>query len=208
MTGAGAAILNHKVVLELKATYGTARRRRSLSVWELCGAALSCLAPDFYLTQKYIAALMKGFCFGFLFLSAKPNSNRSINRSWLTSFSALPLPGPTSLVVFKFNVTDTFVSSSPSGGSLEEWMFVRQREQTWEGPGWPGSQPLWSAWAISGRKGRVRAAAAVSGCLAPSQVPLYLRCFRCEIFQWTKVLIPCLHVCFYGIFINVALTKK
>ena len=27
-------------------------------------------------------------------------------------------------------------------------------------------------------------------------------------FQWTKVLIPCLHACFYGISINVALTKN
>lgn len=55
---------------------------------------------------------------------------------------------------------------------------------------------------------QVRAAVAESGCLAPSKVPLYLRWFRCEMFQWTKVLITCLHVCFYGISINVALTKK
>ena len=43
-----------------------------------------------------------------------------IDRSWLTSFSALRLPGPTVRVVFKFNVTDSCLCSSPirrvSGG--------------------------------------------------------------------------------------------
>ena len=43
-----------------------------------------------------------------------------IDRSWLTSFSALRLPGPTVRVVFRFNVTDSCLCSSPirrvSGG--------------------------------------------------------------------------------------------
>ena len=128
-----------------------------------------------------------------------------INRSWLSSFSALCLPGPTTHVVFRFNVADPPHVPVPSGRSLEAWIFVWSKEWTGECPGWPWSQPLWPACAISGCSGRV---GAESGGLAHSKLLLYFRCFRCEMFQWTKVLIPCLHACFYGISINVALTKN
>lgn len=56
---------------------GRATRKRSQSLCELCGAALSYLSAEFYLAQKCVSGLMKGFCFAFLFLSAKPNSSRA-----------------------------------------------------------------------------------------------------------------------------------
>ena len=71
MAGAGAAILKHKVVLKLEPVFGIAVRKRSLNLWDLCGIVLGCLSPDFY-----ISVLIKGFCFRFLFLFAKPNSSR------------------------------------------------------------------------------------------------------------------------------------